>query len=214
MPVLHGVSPSPFVRKVRVVLAEKGIDYELEAVMPGNASEAFRKLSPLGKVPVYQDGEFSLPDSSVICAFLERTHPEPPLYPSDHRDYGRALWFEEYADTKLVEVIAPIFSQRVLQTIIFKQTCDESIVERQLQTVIPPVFDYLEGEVPSDGWLVGESFGIADLSLGAMFVSLRHAEESVDTVRWPRLHAYVGRAHARPSLARLITEEEASLAAL
>ena len=214
MPILHGVSPSPFVRKVRVALAEKDIDYELESVMPGNTSDAFRKISPLAKVPVYQDGEFTLPDSSVICAFLERTHPEPPLYPSEHRDYGRALWFEEYADTKLVEVIAPIFSQRVLQTIIFKQPCDEAIVERQLQTVIPPVFDYLEGEVPTGGWLVGESFGIADLSLGAMFVSLRHADESVDAVRWPRLHAYVGRAHARPSLAALIAEDEAALAAL
>ncbi len=214
MPVLHGVSPSPFVRKVRVVLAEKGIDYELESVMPGNASDAFRKISPLGKVPVYQDGEFTLPDSSVICAFLERTHPEPPLYPSEHRDYGRALWFEEYADTKLVEVIAPIFSQRVLQTIIFKQTCDEAIVERQLETVVPPVFDYLDGEVPSDGWLVGGAFGIADASLGAMFVSLRHASESVDRDRWPRLSAYVERAHARPSLSALIAEEEASLAAL
>ena len=214
MPVLHGVSPSPFVRKVRVVLAEKGIDYELESVMPGNASDAFRKISPLGKVPVYQDGEFTLPDSSVICAFLERTHPEPPLYPSEHGDYGRALWFEEYADTKLVEVIAPIFSQRVLQTIIFKQTCDEAIVERQLETVVPPVFDYLDGEVPSDGWLVGGAFSIADVSLGAMFVSLRHASESVDRDRWPRLSAYVERAHARPSLSALIAEEEASLAAL
>ena len=214
MPVLHGVSPSPFVRKVRVVLAEKGIDYELESVMPGNASDAFRKISPLGKVPVYQDSEFTLPDSSVICAFLERTHPEPPLYPSEHRDYGRALWFEEYADTKLVEVIAPIFSQRVLQTIIFKQTCDEAIVERQLETVVPPVFDYLDGEVPSDGWLVGGAFSIADASLGAMFVSLRHASESVDRDRWPRLSAYVERAHARPSLSALIAEEEASLAAL
>ncbi len=214
MPVLHGVSPSPFVRKVRVVLAEKGIDYELESVMPGNASDAFRKISPLGKVPVYQDGEFTLPDSSVICAFLERTHPEPPLYPSEHGDYGRALWFEEYADTKLVEVIAPIFSQRVLQTIIFKQTCDEAIVERQLETVVPPVFDYLDGEVPSDGWLVAGAFSIADASLGAMFVSLRHASESVDRDRWPRLSAYVERTHARPSLSALIAEEEASLAAL
>ena len=214
MPVLHGVSPSPFVRKVRVVLIEKGIDYELESVMPGSTSDAFQKISPLGKVPVYQDGDFALPDSSVICAFLERSHPEPSLYPSEPRDYGRALWFEEYADTKLVEVIAPIFSQRVLQTIIYKQVCDEAIVERQLETVIPPVFDYLDAEVPADGWLVGGAFGIADASLGAMFVGLHHAGESVDRSRWPQLSAYLERLHARPSLAALIAEEEASLAAL
>ncbi len=226
MPVLYGVSPSPFVRKVRGALSEKGIEYELEAVMPGNTTERFRAISPLGKIPVYQDGDFTLPDSSVICAYLERTHPDPALYPTEAREYGRALWYEEYADTKLVEVIGPIFSQRVLQTIIFKQPCDEAIVERQLATLIPPVFDYLEqeleqqleqeleGEMRDDRWLVGDSFGIADLSIGSMFVSLRHAKESVDHARWPRLGAYVDRVHARPSLAALIAEEEASLASL
>jgi glutathione S-transferase len=109
-----------------------------------------------------------------------------------------------------------------LQTIIFKQPCDEAIVERQLATLIPPVFDYLEqeleqeleGEMRDDRWLVGDAFGIADLSIGSMFVSLRHAKESVDHARWPRLGAYVDRVHARPSLAALIAEEEASLASL
>jgi glutathione S-transferase len=214
MPVLHGVSLSPFVRKVRVALIEKGIDYELKSVMPGSSDESFRKISPLGKVPVYQDGDFSVPDSSVICAYLERAHPSPALVPTDERDCARALWFEEYADTKLIEVFNPIFSQRVIQTLIFKQPCDEALVARALADVIPPAFDYLEGVVPNEGWIVASEFGIADLSIGAMFVALRHARESVDSSRWPTLAAYIARVEARPSIAALIAEEEASLAAL
>jgi glutathione S-transferase len=214
MPVLHGVSLSPFVRKVRIALAEKGIAYELESVMPGSPDPSFRSISPLGKVPVYQEGEFSLPDSSVICAYLERRHPKPPLYPSDDREYARALWFEEYADTKLIEVFNPVFFQRVVQRIVFKQQSDEELVKRALTEAIPFAFDYLEREVPKDGWIVGDSFGIADLSIGAMFVGLRHGRESVDRGRWPKLAAYVARVDARPSVAALIAEEEASLAAL
>ena len=184
MPVVHGVSPSPFVRKVRVAMAEKRLDYDLEQVMPGNVPASFRKLSPLAKVPVYQDGSFVLPDSSVIIAFLERAHPEPALYPSDPREFGRALWYEEYADTKIIDVITPIFSQRFIQRVLFKQESDESIVEQQMTLMVPPVFDYLEGEVPSDGWVVGDSFGIADIGLGTTFVHLRHGGESIDASRW------------------------------
>jgi len=210
MPVIHGVSPSPYVRKVRVVMAEKGLPYELEPVMPGNVPGAFRKISPLAKIPVYQDGEFTLPDSSAISAYLERAHPEPALYPKDAREYGRALWIEEYADTKVVEVITPIFSQRFVQRVLFKQPSDEAIVARQMTQLVPPVFDYLEEQVPGEGWIVGNRFGIADIALGTTFVNLRHGGESIDPRRWPRLAAYAGRVLGRPSFAAIIAEEEAA----
>jgi glutathione S-transferase len=211
MPIVYGVSPSPFVRKVRVAMAEKGLDYELEPVMPGNVPESFKKISPLSKVPVYQDGELVLPDSSVIIAYLERIRPEPPLYPSDPKRYGRALWYEEYADTKLIEVVGPIFAQRFVQQVLFKQESDEAVVERQLTLMIPPVFDYLEGEVSEEGWIVGDAFSIADIAIGTAIVQLRHGGESVDAARWPRLAAYAERVLGRQSFAALIAEEEAAI---
>lgn len=211
MPVLiHGVSPSPFVRKVRVAMAEKGLDYELVHVMPGNVPESFKKISPLAKVPVYQDGDFVLPDSSVIIAYLEREWPDPPLYPEDPRQLGRALWFEEYADTKMVEAVGPVFSQRFVQRVLFKQGSDEAVVERQMKQIVPPVFDYLEGETPEQGWMVGASFGIADIALGTVFVQLRHCGEAIDPDRWPRLAQYAERVLARPSFASIVAEEEAA----
>ena len=211
--VIHGVSPSPFVRKVRVAMIEKELPYELEPVMPGNVPDSFRKISPLAKVPVYQDGEFSLPDSSVIIAFLERQYPEPPLYPSDARELGRALWFEEYADTKIVDAIGPVFSQRFIQRVLFKQESDEAIVAEQMQVIVPPVFDYLDSEAPAQGWMVGEAFGVADIALGTTFVQLRHGGESIDPARWPRLAAYADRVLARESFASLVAEEEAAFPA-
>src|SRR5512135_405096 len=107
MPTVFGVNASPFVRKVRVALAEKGIAYDLDPVIPVNVSAEFKRISPLGKVPAFRDGDRTLSDSSIICAYLERVHPEPPLYPSDAYEYARALWFEEYGDGGLAPIMGP-----------------------------------------------------------------------------------------------------------
>ena len=73
MPTVLGVNLSPFVRKVRVALAEKGVPYDLVPVFPQAADEEFRKISPLGKVPALRDGDKGFSDSSVINLYLERS---------------------------------------------------------------------------------------------------------------------------------------------
>jgi glutathione S-transferase len=211
MRTVLGVSASPFVRKVRVVLAEKKLEYTLEPVFPGPQAPAdWRKLSPLGKVPAYRDGDRVLADSSVISAYIEKTSPEPPLYPSDPYDYARALWFEEYADGGLVNVFgAKIFFQRVLGPRFFNQPTDESVVKNALENEVPPMLDYLEGQLTGD-FLVGNRLTIGDISVGSQFVNLRYAGVAVDAGRWPKLAAYVGRILSRPSFAALIKEETAA----
>lgn len=214
MPMLHGVNASPFVRKARVVLAEKGIDYELVPVMPIGVSDEFKKISPLGKIPCFQDGDFTLPDSSCICAYLERTHPNPPLYPSDPKEFGRALWYEEYADTKIAETLGVVFFQRVVQAKILKQEPDTKLVERQLKEAVPVVCDYLEGEVGDGEGIVGGRFSIADIALTTNFINFAHAGERPDAARWPRLAAYLERQFARPSFKGIIEEEKAAFASM
>jgi len=83
MPTLYGTLGSPFVRKAIVALTEKGIKYDHDPVIPFPANPEYRKIHPLGRIPAYRDGDRVLPDSSVILAYLERTHPEPPLLPQD-----------------------------------------------------------------------------------------------------------------------------------
>ncbi|NOT57316.1 MAG: glutathione S-transferase family protein, partial [Deltaproteobacteria bacterium] len=83
MVTVHGANISPFVRKVRVLLAEKNIAYTLQPVNPFTAGPEYRKLSPLGRIPAFQDDQTTLADSSVICAYVERTNPQPALYPAE-----------------------------------------------------------------------------------------------------------------------------------
>ena len=205
--ILHGINASPFVRKVRVALAEKNIPYELKPQVPFGQPPEYLKISPLGKIPCLQDGDYTLPDSSCIIAYLERTNPKPALYPENPKEYGRALFLEEYADSKLIETLGAVFFQRVVRKLIFKQESDETIVRNKIDVEAPKVFDWLESQIGDREWLVGTRFGIADIAVASPFVNYGHAGESVDGKRWPRLAAYLQRIHARPSFKALIEEE-------
>lgn len=210
MPTLYGANASPFVRKVRVVLAEKGIAYEHDPVVPFGVSAEYKQISPLGKIPAFRDGDRTLADSSVICAYLERTHPSPALYPSDPYDYARALWFEEYGDGGMTPVIGPkIFFQKFINPRFFGKPTDEAMVKKAIDEELPPLFDYLERELGDREFIVGRSFTIGDIGLGTPLVNLRHAGVRVDPKRWPKLAAYVERIHSRPSFKNLIDEETA-----
>jgi glutathione S-transferase len=212
MPTVYGVNASPFVRKVRIVLAEKGIAYDLETVFPMNVSDDFRKMSPLGKIPAFRDGDKTLCDSSIICAYLERRHPQPALYPADPYEYARALWFEEYGDSALVEVIGRgIFFQKIVGPAFFNQPTDQAVLKKAVEEDLPVRFDYLESQLGGGEFIVGKQLSIGDIGVCTQFVNLRHAGYGVDPKRWPKLARWVAGIHERPSFAALIAEEKASL---
>src|SRR5262249_47350872 len=99
------------------------------------------EISPLGRMPAYRDGDLTLADSSVIIAYLERVHPSPALYPSDARDYARALWFEEYGDGGLSPIVGPkIFFQKIAGPAFFKLLTDEAVVNKPISEEVTPLF--------------------------------------------------------------------------
>lgn len=207
MPILHGANGSPFVRKVKVICAEKSIDYEQDPLIPFGVSAEYLKKSPLGKIPCWEDGDFVLPDSSCIGQYLDKAYPEPPLYPSDARELGRALWYEEYADTRLTEVLTPFFFERYIKKLLMQQEPDEERLKPILAEKVPQAFDYLEGELADRDYLVGNRFSFADVATGSPFVNFFTVGEGVDAGRWPRLAAYVERVHGRPSYKGVIESE-------
>ena len=161
-------------------------------------------MSKLGKVPVFEDGDLVVPDSSVICTYLERARPRPALYPGDAADLARVLWYEEYADTRLTEVLLVPFFQRVVRPQVFQEGPDEERIRRSLADDLPPVLDYLEGVTPDGDGIVGDRFSVADVAVCSPFVNFQMAGEAVDRSRWPRLAPYVERTLARPAFARAI----------
>jgi glutathione S-transferase len=202
---LYGAKQSPFVRKVLVVLEEKGLPYELESLFPG--------LHPMGKMPVLRDGEVLVPDSSVICAYLEKKHPSPALYPEDPADLAKALFLEEYADTQMAEGMGAIALERFVKPSLLGQP-DEARLQQLLGAAaarwvgkptsaaglpIPSVLDYVESQLPDDRDTVLARFGIADAALGAHLGSLGVAGLEIDARLWPRTARYHRALLARPS---------------
>lgn len=208
---LIGAPLSPFVRKTRVFFAEKGLSYELEPLVPFNVSAEYKKKSPLGKIPCLEHDGRPLPDSSVICAYVEKVQPQPSLYPTDAWDYGQALWLEEWSDGAMVaNAMAPIFQERVIKKL-FKQPADEARFAKARDEALPGFLDYLEGRIGDQQYLVGGRFTIADIAVASPFVNIAHAGVTVDAARWPKAAAYLDRIHSRPSFKGLIEEERATL---
>ena len=209
--IVYGGSVSPFVRKVRVVLTEKGVDYALEQVNPFTPPPEFLAISPLKRIPVLRDTDRpepnTLPDSSIICDYLEHKFPKPALYPADPFERAKALWYEEYADSVMAQNIGSgLFFERIVKKMMRGQP-DETVCQKTLTEKLPPLFDHLEKEIGSKEYLAGGTFSIADISIGTMFVNFVHCGETVDAKRWPKLAAYVARIHARPSFKKMLDEE-------
>ena len=126
--ILHGGALSPYVRKVMAALEEKGIGYEDKPLIPFPKTPELIAMNPLGKIPVLEtdDGSY-IPDSSVICLYLEKVHPEPALLPEDPVAYARALFIDEYCDTKVIEGIGAVYRKK-LASVGISDT--ESLLER------------------------------------------------------------------------------------
>lgn len=176
--------------------------------VPFGAPPEFLEKSPLSKIPCWEEGDLILPDSSVILAYLEHRYPEPPLLSSESGLRGRALWFEEYADTEMLPIIVGgVFFQRVVMPFIFKKDPDESVVSKTMNEQMPKVLDYLTTCLGDDEYMVGGAFSIADIALTVPFVNLALAGEKIDADRWPRMAAYVARIYTLPCYAQIIKEE-------
>ena len=207
---LHGVQLSPFVRKALLALEYKGISYEGVSVFPGADDPAFRAISPLGKVPVLEHDGFTIPDTSVICRYLDRVFPENPLYPDDPKLEAQACWLEEFADSKLIEACAGLFQQRFLFPRMFDRPTDEAVVTEILENKLPPLLVYLESQVPETGPLVGDAVSIADLAVLTCFLQARYGDFEVDADAYPKLAAYLERALGNEVVqARMQSENEA-----
>ena len=112
MPILWGVSVSPYVRKVRMLLAEKEITYQHKQTLPVLLLQAtgqeipsdFSVISPMGKIPAFVDNGLHISDSSVICAYLEHRYPNAKaLYPS-HAKHAKRVFVANTEKLKILIV--------------------------------------------------------------------------------------------------------------
>jgi len=194
---------SPYVRKVLACMNLKRLSYEVDPITPFFGNDEFERLSPLRRIPVLIDGDFTASDSTVICAYLDEAYDGHPLLPKDPKQRALARWMEEYSDTRLGDLLIwSLFYQRVVRPAVWGEEPDEERVQTALSTAIPEALDYLERQLPGDGYLFGE-IGIADISVASMFRNADYAGFRPDPKRWPKTAAFVERVFEHPCVASL-----------
>lgn len=204
--ILYGAPLSPFVRKADALLREKGAEFELESVNIMPMPDWFKEISPARRIPVLRDTTIgkegtpgTIPDSSAICAYIEKKFPEPAFYPSDPYTLGRAVWLEEYCDSELAAPVGMgIF--RPIQFARFQgKDPDVAAAKETYAKRLPGPLDYLENELDGADFLIGDSLSIADVSLACTLAQLELVAGPLDADRWPGVSALVARLTKRES---------------
>jgi glutathione S-transferase len=207
---IYGFPLSPFVRKVVVVVKEKGLDAEVVPSNPAHPDEEFAAVSPFHKIPGFRDGDFTMADSTAIVTYLDARYPEPALIPAAPEARARAIWFEEVADTVLTPAGAPIVLNRFLRPQIFGVEGDEAAALAAEEAVKRPL-TYLESAISGE-WLDG-TFSVGDIAVACVLRTLGYTGWELDRAVYPHLSAWFARVQDRAGWKAAAETEQAVMAA-
>jgi glutathione S-transferase len=179
---LYDADRCPYCARVRIVLAEKGIEYETVAIDLDDRPAWIYEKNPLGRVPVLEEDAFVLPESAVIDEYLEERYPEPPLWPADaaERAFGRLLVF------RFDQLSKPYYALR---------RGEEGAGERLASELAK-----LNAVLDARPYLSGREFGLADVAYVPWILRARD-RMGVDVTSLPALGEWLERLSARPSIA-------------
>jgi glutathione S-transferase len=179
---LYDAARCPYCARVRIVLAEKGIEYETVEIDLDDRPAWIYEKNPLGRVPVLEEDTFVLAESAVIDEYLEERYPEPPLWPADpgERALGRLLVF------RFDELSRAYYALRR----------GEEGAAARLDNELAALDELLQGQA----FLSGREFGLADSSYVPWILRARDRMD-VDLHRFEALSAWVRRLEQRPSIA-------------
>ena len=200
---LIGSLTSPYVRKVRIVAAEKRVDFEWVQENPWSPETAVPQFNPLGKVPilVLDDGS-TLFDSRVICEFLDTVSPISKLLPQGNRDRIQVRRWEALADGVLDAGVAVRLENNRPQN-----ERSPSWIERHLQKVEAGL-DAMEAELGDQPWCYGNAFSLADVGVAAClgWIDFRFPTNDWRKTR-PNIARHAAKLAERPSVAETLPKE-------
>ena len=217
-PILWHLDISHFNEKARWALDYKGIPHERRSVFPGMQELRARTLrGGTSTLPVIEVDGTRIGDSSRIIEELERRWPDPPLYPADADERRRALEVEDYFDEDVAHdmrrvmfdellrhpelmaeatgtdrrrggaVLGPLFPV-VAKAVRAKYNVNPESAAKAREIVVAAL-DRIEAELQPSGYLVGDSFSVADLTAASIFAVLFTPPEfpyhQIDPDRFP-----------------------------
>ena len=205
---LHQFPLCPFSRKLRLLMGEKNVAYELVRENPWEARDEFWSLNPAGRTPVLNDPQrrVTLTDSQAICEFLEETVDRNPLINGNavQRAEIRRLvaLFDEnfYAD-----VTQPLLHERMKKRLILRQPPDSRVL-REAMRMAHGHLDYIDWLIDTRQWLGGSTLSLADLACAAQ-VSVADYLGGIDWKGHDQSRHWYMVMKSRPSFRPLLSEK-------
>ncbi len=197
---LIGSPTSPYVRKIRIVLAEKKIDYEFVLESPWVEGNQVGVHNPLGKVPVLVlDDDGTLYDSRVIAEYLDMVAPNNRLIPASGRERINVKRWEALADGVLDAAVAAFLESK-------RPDGERSLswVERQRGKILLAL-QVMSEELEQQPWCHGNSLSLADIAVGCAlgYVSFRLGDIAW-AEQYPNLDSLHGKLMQRPSFVETV----------
>jgi len=184
---LYGSYVSPFTCRVVIQIRAKGLDIPLVDPPDDIHSNAYREINPLGKIPALDDDGQILPESEVICEYLERQHPEPSLLGRTAQQSARIRLVARIADIYVMNALLPLFPN------MNPETRDTKVVDAAVAATRTGLH-HLDHYISEGPYAVLEELTLADcatapfLFYATSFLPMFGVSDPLDDV--PRVAAY------------------------
>jgi glutathione S-transferase len=183
MLTLYDAARCPYCARVRVVLAEKGVEYETIEIDLSDRPAWIYEKNATGRVPIVEEDAWLLPESAVIMEYLEERYPEPALLAPDPADRALArLWIFRHDD-----FTRPYYALRR----------DEDGAAARFDAALGE----LDAWLAASPWLGGREYGLADIAYVPWVLRARDLL-GVPLDGFPALSSWLERLTARPSVAQ------------
>jgi len=197
---VYGIPGSPFLRSVEIALKEKGLDYQLQAMAPGeHKGEEHLKRHPFGRVPAFEHDGLALYESQAIIRYIDDRFPNPPLTPGVAPLRARMNQVIGIIECYFFpKAAAPIAFNRIIGPRLLGLATDEAAIAEAMpmaRTCFAEL-DRLLGDKP---YFTGSSVSIADIMLAAQLDLLSETPEGTELIAGTRLVPWLERMRARPS---------------
>lgn len=210
---LHQFPLCPFSRKVRLLLGEKGVGYELVRESPWQRRDEFIRMNPAGQTPVIVESErgFNLVDSVAICEYFEETVDRAAMISGTALNRAETRRLVAWFDTQFFrDITAPLLRERMEKRIVHRVAPDARLLREAMKAAVSHL-DYTDYLLYHHSWLGGATMGLADLAAAAQ-ISVADYLGGIDwkgheqTARW-----YRG-LKSRPSFRPLLSERMEGIA--
>jgi glutathione S-transferase len=206
MRILYHLWLSPYARKVRVVLKEKKLDFEMKVEKVWERRPEFLAVNPAGQVPVLVDEDgTTVSDSVAICEYLEELHPEPPLIGTTPKAHAEVRRLQAWFDLKFNhEVTRNLVGEKMMKRFLGLGEPSSAAIRAGLQNIHYHL-DYVGYLADRRNWLAGDEFSLADIAAGAQI----SAVDYIGDVPWdqhPRAREWYARLKSRPSFRPLLAD--------